>query len=75
VQALRASLGEDGTVVPVSDGLVEGEQVRILEGPFTHRIATLLDLSSSERVIVLLDLLGQPVRTTMSRRSVAPAQL
>jgi transcriptional antiterminator RfaH len=54
-------------------GLVKGQKVRILTGPFVDFIGTLDRLNGAERVRVLLELMGTAVPVTLHRSALAPA--
>jgi transcriptional antiterminator RfaH len=70
---LRETVSEDGIcALPDCDRLRPGAQVRVSWGPFADCIATILDLAPKERVLVLLDLLGGKVKTTISRLALVP---
>ncbi len=73
ITGLRASLSKDGLVALTLDNIETGAAVRLVSGPFADLTATVLELSSRERVKVLLDVLGRQVTTFVSRRWVAPA--
>lgn len=71
---LRQTVGGDGACAlpPDSETLKLGTRVRIAWGPFADCIATILNLAPKERVLLLLDLLGGKVKTTMSRLALVP---
>jgi transcriptional antiterminator RfaH len=50
---------DERAVLELTDTLVPGCQVRILEGPFANLEAELLSVDGSRRALVLLKLLGQ----------------
>ncbi len=50
-----------------------GQSVRIMEGPFADFIGTLQRLDGTERVQVLINLLGRSVSTTLRCEALAPA--
>ena len=54
---------------PVDD-LAPGDRVRILSGPFASYVTRVEALTDAERIRVLIDLLNQPVRTTLSKTDV-----
>lgn len=54
-------------------GAGPGAAVRILSGPFADFIGKLQAVAESERVTLLLDLLGREVRLHLPRDAVAPA--
>lgn len=74
VADLQRTVGEDGTCAlpPECKELRAGAQVRVVYGPFADNIATVLGLAPKERVLLLLDLLGGKVKTTMPRLAVLP---
>lgn len=74
VADLRNTVAEDGTCTlpPECEHFRPGAQVRVAWGPFADCIATILDLAPKERVLLLLDLLGGKVRTTISRLALVP---
>ncbi len=71
---LRKIVGEDGACAlpPEREGLRPGARVRVVGGPFTDCIATILGLAPKKRVLLLLDLLGGKVKTTISRFALVP---
>ena len=50
-----------------------GQRVRITEGPFEDFVGTLQRLEGTDRVLVLLDLLGRSVPATLRCGALAPA--
>ncbi|MDF3362864.1 transcriptional activator RfaH [Sulfitobacter sp. Ks41] len=58
-------------LVKSADDLEIGEQIRILSGPFADFITQVDQLPDSERVGVLLDLMGRDVRTSLHRSQVS----
>jgi transcription elongation factor/antiterminator RfaH len=54
-------------------GLVKGQQVRILSGPFADFVGTLERLSGAGRVKVLLEMMGTAVPVALHRSALAPA--
>src|SRR5207244_8206446 len=63
----------DGTVTRLDAGLVKGQQVRILCGPFADFIGTLERLNEAGRVQVLLKLMGSAVPVSLHRSALMPA--
>jgi transcriptional antiterminator RfaH len=63
----------DGTVTRMDAGLVKGQQVRILSGPFADFIGTLERLDGAGRVQVLLKLMGTAVPVSLHRSVLLPA--
>ena len=75
VAGLRAEADIDG-FLPARDPLARlmpGDAVRIIEGPLGDLVGRLQALSDSERVILLLDVLGRQVRVTLPRTAVDAA--
>jgi transcriptional antiterminator RfaH len=68
----RAACGAFDRLAPL-EGLHHGDVVRIMEGPFTDLIGRFAGSADNDRVLVLLDLLGRQVRTTLSQAAVEPA--
>lgn len=56
----------DGTLIPPKS-LALGESVRITVGPLANFIASIENLDKSDRVGVLLEMMGQAVRIAVSR--------
>lgn len=74
VEAIRA--GESGGAFDEPAGvrhLCEGDRVRVLEGPFADLVGRFCGLADADRVVVLLDMLGRPVRARMTADAIAPA--
>ena len=63
----------DGTLSRLDAGLVKGQQVRILSGPFADFVGTLERLDAAGRVQVLLQMMGTAVPVTLHRSALAPA--
>jgi len=63
----------DGTVTRMDAGLVKGQQVRILSGPFADLIGTLERLDGAGRVQVLLEMMGTSVPVRLHRSVLSPA--
>jgi transcription elongation factor/antiterminator RfaH len=57
----------------LDDGLVKGQHVRILCGPFAEFVGTLDRLDAAGRVKVLLEMMGNAVPVTLHRSALAPA--
>jgi transcriptional antiterminator RfaH len=56
--------------LPPKPGLRRGDQVRILRGPFTDRLALYDGMRGPERIMVLLSLLGSLQRVEIARRDI-----
>ena len=54
-------------------GLVAGQSVRILTGPFADFVGTLERLDDAGRVRVLLDMMGTAVPVALRRSAICPA--
>jgi transcriptional antiterminator RfaH len=57
----------------LDSGLVKGQQVRILSGPFADFVGTLARLDGAGRVQVLLEMMGTAVPVSLHRSALAPA--
>jgi transcriptional antiterminator RfaH len=58
---------------PAVAGLAEGDEVRIMSGPFADLVGRFCSMADEQRVMVLLDLLGRPVKTCLPSEAIAPA--
>lgn len=63
----------DGNVTRLDTRLVKGQHVRILSGPFADFVGTLQRLDATERVQVLLEMMGTSVPVTLHRSALSPA--
>jgi transcription elongation factor/antiterminator RfaH len=63
----------EGELVRLDGDLHEGQNVRILSGPFADFVGNLNKLNDSERVQVLLQMMGTEVRVSLERSLLAPA--
>ena len=68
----RAAGGEFDLLSP-ADRLCDGDAVRVMEGPFADLIGRFAGAADSDRVFVLLDMLGRQVRTKLRNVAVEPA--
>jgi transcriptional antiterminator RfaH len=68
---LRASANDDGLLEPPEPKLAPGQTVTLTDGPFAGNVAKLLALDGKGRVLLLLELLGGEVRTTIAADAVA----
>jgi transcription elongation factor/antiterminator RfaH len=64
---------EANDVTRLDSGLVKGQPVRILRGPFADFVGTLERLDAAGRVKVLLEMMGTAVPVTLHRSALAPA--
>jgi transcription elongation factor/antiterminator RfaH len=63
----------DGSLTRLDGGLIRGQHVRILTGPFADFIGTLERLDETGRVQVLLAIMGTAVPVSLHRSALAPA--
>ena len=56
--------------LPQRDGLRVGDRVKVTAGPFTGQLGLYAGMRGSERVLVLLALLGGQVRTELARDAI-----
>jgi transcription elongation factor/antiterminator RfaH len=63
----------DGNVTRLDTGLVKGQHVRILSGPFADLVGTLERLDGAGRVQVLLEMMGTAVPVFLHRSVLSPA--
>jgi transcriptional antiterminator RfaH len=70
VAGLRALERNGLIVLPKPRGLQRGDRVRITKGPFADRLAIYDGMKGSERVAVLLQLLGSLQRVELSKRDI-----
>jgi len=63
----------DGQLMRLDSGLVEGQMVKILSGPFAEFVGPLQRLDDTGRVQVLLNLMGTAVPVLIHRSALAPA--
>jgi transcription elongation factor/antiterminator RfaH len=63
----------EANVTRLDTGLVKGQHVRILCGPFADFVGTLERLDAAGRVQVLLEMMGTAVPITLHRSALAPA--
>jgi len=63
----------DGNLTRLDAGLIEGQSVRILSGPFANLAGTLVRLDGAGRVRVLLELMGTVVPVAIHRSALSPA--
>jgi transcription elongation factor/antiterminator RfaH len=63
----------DGNLTRLDAGLVKGQQVRILSGPFADFVGKLERLDDAGRVQVLLEMMGTAVPITLHRSALSPA--
>jgi transcriptional antiterminator RfaH len=72
IDALRQRENESGLVrLPPHPSFATGDKVRLLDGAFTNLIGLFEGMRDSERVSVLLDLLGRKVRLLLDADAIA----
>lgn len=59
-------------LVTAPETVAEGDRVRIIAGPFADLVTTVETLEEGRRLQVLLDLMGQQVRTSLPASAVTP---
>jgi transcription elongation factor/antiterminator RfaH len=74
VETLIASSTSDGEV-QFFQNLAPGDHVRLISGPFAGQLGILQRLGGTERVQVLLEIMGGHVPTELHARSLVPANL
>ena len=66
---LMARCDKDG-LLKAPDELQVGDDIRVISGPFADLVTTVEQLDQHDRLQVLVDLMGQNVRTTLPRSAV-----
>jgi transcriptional antiterminator RfaH len=64
---------DEANLALFSSGLVTGQTVRILSGPFANFVGTLERLDAAGRVRVLLEMMGTAVPVAIRRSAICPA--
>lgn len=73
IEALQAREDVHGLICPETEpDFAKGACVRVLDGPLADLVG-LFDMGDEQRVILLLSLLGRPVRVELPRTAVAAA--
>lgn len=74
IAALRAREDESGLIrLPTKPRFAPGDKVRLIEGSFADCLGLFEEMRDSERLSVLLDLLGRKVRVLLSIDAVVAA--
>ena len=73
IEALRDREGADGNFRVAARKCARGAAVRVVDGIFASTIRFFDTMSESDRVSVLLDLLGRRVRVMLDAESIAAA--
>ena len=71
ITVLKASESLDGFIDTGNDNLKPGQDVEIISGPMAGQIGKLLSLDTSNRVTVLIQMLGNFVRGKVGRKAIA----
>ena len=72
VENLINSADETG-LVSFNERFVVGDKVRAISGPFDRLVGTLVEMKDTERVTVLMSMLGREVNVTVPRRQLIAA--
>lgn len=72
IDGLRAREKNGVIQLPKVRGLERGDQVRILSGPFANHLALFDGMKGSDRVLVLLALLGSTQRVELPKANIQP---
>ena len=64
---------DEANLALFTSGLVTGQSVRILSGPFANFVGTLERLDAAGRVRVLLEMMGTAVPVVVRRNAICPA--
>lgn len=63
----------DGLIALPSTPFEVGQKIRLKGGPMEGIVADIIELRDSDRVVVLMDLLRQPVKVQVSADMIVPA--
>ena len=72
IEALLAAC-DDGHILRLGPDLTVGQKIRVIDGPFTDLVGELDQLTDSERVRVLLEILGGRTPVVLPRAHLMPA--
>jgi transcriptional antiterminator RfaH len=61
----------DGAIVRPESPYTVGQQVKVSGGAFDGLVATIIEMSEKDRLVVLMDLLNRPVRVNLETNRVA----
>jgi transcriptional antiterminator RfaH len=71
VEGIKAREKDDGLIhLPKPRGLVRGDRLRVMRGPFEGQLALFEGMAARERVAVLLALMGGERRVLLPRKAV-----
>jgi transcriptional antiterminator RfaH len=74
IAALRAREDERGVQLLPAEEYRPGSRVRITDGSFSGYQAVFLAKTGRDRVVLLLDILGQHTRATVSADAIEPGE-
>lgn len=74
IELLDDRCDEEGIQDIAPDEYKEGEAIRVMEGPMTGLEGVFLAKTSSDRVMVLLDIVGKHTRVNMETEKMGPAR-
>jgi transcriptional antiterminator RfaH len=69
IRSLRAR-EVDGEIIRPENPYTVGQEVRISGGPFDGLVATIIEMSEKDRLIVLMNLLNRPVNVKIETKNV-----
>lgn len=72
IDQLRSSEAEGNLVESTAPQFKPGDEVNITDGPFKNFIAKTLSVADKDRIWLMLDLMGQSVRTKHETWSISP---
>ena len=73
IELLAERCDEEGIRDITAAEFKRGESVRVMEGPMTGLEGVFLAKTSSDRVLVLLDIVGKHTRVSMATEKLEPA--
>ena len=62
IDNLKMRCEDSGEILPINK-LAEGDQVKVLKGPFSNLIATVETYEADQRIWILMDLMGRKTKT------------
>jgi transcriptional antiterminator RfaH len=71
VESLRAR-EVDGAIVKPQAAYVVGQEIKLAGGPFDGIVAKIIEVQEKDRLVILMNLLSQPVRTMVNADQVFP---
>ena len=73
IEALRQRENKDGMVALPARNFVKGDRVHIVDGALCGLSGIFECATDEERVVILMDLLGRPVRVRLSPETIQPS--